>query len=1723
MAAPNFPRLTEPGVFIASPRDVQRLRNRAVDLLNELQSDIRDAQAHKIVAYEIDDRPSERNDAIPAQLQMYRPDDPLCKAVICFFGEQIGTPLGENFTIECLAPLDPLKKEEKDYGLVHPWKPEKAEKGGFALTGSTFELLATVAANRLSPERQPPLHLRFIGPTDTGGILPPMDGGWGNRFLRGRLGDKFPNQSDAYCRLLQDTKEHIQQLYNLVQFLRSPRLNVTVHFTESDDSFISDLRQFLVAQLRLHAPSEGRNIFKGLEYYDVQDSSLYCWLREDLTEAHVAYTRALNHPEKVRCHWIIGPSGCGKSSFIRAGIIGRLVSETHRGQSIPCVMRPNEIVPRSILDNQTQTDVDLADVVLRKVFHRCVKSIATELKCSRPHDPLPTQVVEDELSQFDVFPPPEAKAQWCARRIEQLLDCNRRNPELSNISFLLGFDQFEEFVDMLDDARLRPGLDAVVNFIKLALGVTGISLFMTLRSNRVERMAHHKGLNELFSDGWKQYIGIPTESGMKNIIHTSFKLTNRIKLDDRAVELIAESIRQYGDNPRRKDQPGSSLPLVSVTLKRLYEHAEGLIQEKQQRRKEYASQISDRFSDVKGGEPQGSTINSGEGSEEARSPKIRLLDQDKDHGQELDHDELFTVTEDNSRGYLRIDDAITQLAEDAWGKAKKKIGLSWEDGMVGTLLRRLVVLQDIADDRFSFPDAAIPTEFGPRVLAESLIDNKLLIPEEGKRVRLVHEAVLEHWTAAKSWLEAEGPVHEQAATLKALQKVLAKVSEKAGEEHASVTLKVIADSLFVKDAAIILAVWYDKLFDEKVTNTSERNQELREFCLNLIRLHCRPGELVESSIGQTHHLILAANYNRNDIVREMLQADPSSVNVQNSKHRTAIFAPCFYGNADLLDILLEYKANPDFPDKEGWRPIHYAAASGSLDCLKRLLTKDVYLGGTDTPHETAPIHTAASSNHVHCVHSLVEKDKTLLVCRNAMGQTPLHIAASNGALEAIQVLNELGADANESTKDGWKAVHYAARENHPAVIRILREIGADLDASLPNQATALHIAAHNGHMDVVKCLFESHVNVDAPALNSCWSDTEKAKTRINYRQDKKKCGDISEFDWTPLHFAVASGHDEVVSYLLEARANPNLPSGSGETPLHFAGRHDGVKIVKQLCANGANKEVRDRNGKGQTPLIAALARKAFAGAQALASERADLQSYISEDPIKIEEEWSPLHFWSYKGDTEVVQFLLRNRAKIDAQNTEGYRPLHLAAARAHFDVVMLLLDHGATPDLIAKDNHTPITLACLAGALNVVSQLYQRVDSPLSARENIPSLLHYGVLSGNVAIVNFLLSKDHPVDHLDAFGFTPLHLAIQEGHLEIVRCLVRAGADLEYPARTPLIMPIHLAAEGGHSEIIRHLHENHVPLDAVTNERPAPILLAMRYGHIDAVKTLLLLGAPISQLDSISGESLADTFVEFYKKEAENGSYPAPDQELIDALETSGFEVVKYLPTPPRSKMLSPDSSVLSASSGNVWNYVWNDVPREVRERLIATLTSMDNSYCISRETTDIKLARLSWYDQVSLLRVADSNWQKPDLYLYYLIEEGEQRAFYWLNGTSPPIHQVNKKAPIKLNQKNALDYLRFFNFFVRGEEGPFYIVEDPKDPMIPRHADVQRALEGVVRPATFEGINEKGHFLCDGVVFYSNALFIANFSINPTGMVNMLDDDPIAVNLPKKIELPIS
>lgn len=196
----------------------------------------------------------------------------------------------------------------------------------------------------------------------------------------------------------------------------------------------------------------------------------------------------------------------------------------------------------------------------------------------------------------------------------------------------------------------------------------------------------------------------------------------------------------------------------------------------------------------------------------------------------------------------------------------------------------------------------------------------------------------------------------------------------------------------------------------------------------------------------------------------------------------------------------------------------------------------------------------------------------------------------------------------------------------------------------------------------------------------------------------------------------------------------------------------------------------------------------------------------------------------------------------------------------------------------------------------------------------------------------------------------------------------------------------------------------------------------------------------------------------------------------------------------------------------------WTEVPTEQAAALFNLINPVDDRHRTDIATTQAWVGRLPFYSSTVILRVIDPTWTERELVVYYLLREGGN--LFRLNGQSPQIHEVNAADGIAIDRSNALDYLRFFCFFVHGEGGCFYIAETLDDPMLPTVFDTatQETLAKAVRPAQLDNRESSDGINATATVFYSNALFTGNFLIRFSGMIEMLGDEPLASNLPVRV-----
>ena len=126
------------------------------------------------------------------------------------------------------------------------------------------------------------------------------------------------------------------------------------------------------------------------------------------------------------------------------------------------------------------------------------------------------------------------------------------------------------------------------------------------------------------------------------------------------------------------------------------------------------------------------------------------------------------------------------------------------------------------------------------------------------------------------------------------------------------------------------------------------------------------------------------------------------------------------------------------------------------------------------------------------------------------------------------------------------------------------------------------------------------------------------------------------------------------------------------------------------------------------------------------------------------------------------------------------------------------------------------------------------------------------------------------------------------------------------------------------------------------------------------------------------------------------------------------------------------------------------------------------------------------------------------------------------VDGGSAWIHDLNDLIGAQLHTPQArLDYLRLFASHVHGGEGRFVPLES-LERVADRATDaaaLQARLAPHVRDILPDGFDDEGYRRFRATICYGDALFDAVFALTPDGLLEMVDDEPVAEGLPLRNE----
>ncbi|GFS44601.1 ankyrin-3 [Nephila pilipes] len=650
-------------------------------------------------------------------------------------------------------------------------------------------------------------------------------------------------------------------------------------------------------------------------------------------------------------------------------------------------------------------------------------------------------------------------------------------------------------------------------------------------------------------------------------------------------------------------------------------------------------------------------------------------------------------------------------------------------------------------------------------------------------------------------------------------------------------------------------------------------------------------------------LHVAATYGRTNIVKYFLEEMNMMVDNRDISGKTSLHIASYYGHEDVVKALLEHGANISCKDIFGFTPLHCAVIECNFDVAYILLGKETDVDSNQTFYGFTALQLAAGNGQLNLINALLERNANVKF-KSDLHFTPLHFAACGGHLETVKSFVAKGIDVNAKNLDGFTALHGAVEIGAEAVVAILLEQGADVNALYLNIYTPLNLAIRNGSLEISELLLKNGAKIDYEMESGITSmqyaaicgDRDLIELLLKYKADSnveekvlilhtaayKGHKNIMELlvekevdihakqintDSTVLHLAADQGHLDIVDFLIASGIDIDVKDAEGKTALHLSSSKKHFKIVELLLKNKADIQAADK--AGITPLHIMIGNRMTELLTAgkidinflkydespflrLSASNGDLgfTKYCLEKGICVNAKCiytglTALHLAVIGNHEEVVNFLLDNKADINAEDNNGSTSIVLSIMGNKKNIVNILVNRGAKLDAVKE--RELLRIALLRGEDEILEYMLSCTtikDMINTQLDDCPPFLHEAVMFGHMSVIGKLLKSGIKINakkkvfETDEDLKTALYIAAELDYCEIAYFLLSEGADPNITSTNGLTA-LHVAAVNGSSEMVQILC-NAGANDLITGGSGlSAIELALQRNHFEVVKIML--------------------------------------------------------------------------------------------------------------------------------------------------------------------------------------------------------------------------------------------------------------------------------------------
>ena len=446
---------------------------------------------------------------------------------------------------------------------------------------------------------------------------------------------------------------------------------------------------------------------------------------------------------------------------------------------------------------------------------------------------------------------------------------------------------------------------------------------------------------------------------------------------------------------------------------------------------------------------------------------------------------------------------------------------------------------------------------------------------------------------------------------------------------------------------------------------------------------------INGSRGDGSTALSWAVYADDEAAMDLLIRAGADVNVATDFHAvTPLALACANGNSGAVAKLLAAGADPNIAKRGGETPLMACANTGAEEGVRALLKRGANVNAKEGKDDQTALMWAAAEKHPQVVRALI-KNGANLAARSRLVAKPDPYIVEISLDQSIWGSNYPDTTRWQEQSGGFTALYFAAQAGDIDSARILLKAGADIDAPHVEWGSALNISIASGHEDFALFLLDQGADTntsDAWGVSPLHYALYKGLMILN----RWKPTDSEHLGWERENMPglvaalLERGADPgarirysypYMEHLFIARSNDLPPQVSpvGATALHLAavsGDVESMRILQPvsdsktttigggtvfLLSAGAGVEKKARNGKN------AVAAAELALAMGGGNVNDHLTDKIPGGPRPgVEDGRTALHFAAALGWNDLIEFLVKQGADIDAGDRYGATPLMIA-------------------------------------------------------------------------------------------------------------------------------------------------------------------------------------------------------------------------------------------------------------------------------------------------------------------------------------------------------------------------------------------------------------------------------------------------------------------------------